>query len=196
MNYITFQTLVVLVCLTAGCGKEGVLPTDPTVAAQAPANNTVTAPQVIPPVVDTGVDVSITVYAKTASEAPVNGWATKTYTATAYCAQYSGSTYCWDDGVKTLQWTNNNFTYGPYKYTYFNLSKNATGWTISHGGLQADLMAIPTLIDNTLVVNMTYALSTVNAVLSTGSATTYDCVDTDGIVDCGNFVIDTTQAGL
>lgn len=197
MNYITFQTIVVLGCLAAGCGKQGVIPDagldTPNTAAQAPVNNTSPTPDTA----SEGTDVSVTVYSKTMTAAPQAGWATKTYTATGYCANYNSKTYCWDDGVKTLSWSDfSGNHYGPFTYTFWNMSKNLVGWSSASGGLQADLMPIPRWVNTTLSNNLNNPMASVNTVVSTGSASNYDCVDTDGIVDCGNFVIDTTQAGL
>lgn len=196
----TLNTLFIVTCLTTGCGKQDAVA--PVAAAgdaqgtQQPALQVPGAPVVQQPVTPVGVAVVVTVYAKTGGEAPINGWPTKTYTATGYCAVYTGLTYCWDDGVKTLQWQNNSTFYGPFTYTYWNMSQNSVGYSSAHGGLVQDLMATPRVIGQGIGVNLVSALSTVNAVLSTGTATSYNCVDTAGNVDCGNFVIDTTQVAL
>lgn len=137
---------------------------------------------------------SLTYYKLSKTVAPVNGWITKTYTATGSCVVYLTKTYCWDDGVKTLQWTSNNNTYGPYTYTYFGMKGNASSWGLCNGVCTSDLMPLPRVISTTLQNNIGAAV--INNVFTNGVAVPVTCTETDGQLNCIDFVINLNQAPL
>lgn len=207
-KYLTLVLLTVLVLQITACGKEVSIPQTATTNSDATPKAVVPAfvpNATIPPVItgngSNSQTVSITYYQMSKTVAPVNGWITKTYTATGYCLVYGGDTYCWDDGIKTLQWNQSNNFYGPFTYTYWNMSLDAFGnspdginWSHANGGLGQDLMSTPRLISQALSINM--ATGAVNQVLTSGSATTVSCTDTAGVIDCGSFSVDTTQTPL
>lgn len=187
-----FQIATVLFCLT-GCGQapQGLatdLEAKPGIeAASDPAPGVSPLPIGVP-------TVSVTVYTHTRTEAPVNGWVNKTYAATGYCAVYADETYCWDDGVKTLDWTFNNFRYGPYTYTYWNMSRETAGFSHSGGALQADLMPVPRLVNTTLALNL--EPGQLDEMVTVGTQTTVQCVDADHLLTCPNFQVALDQAPL
>lgn len=137
---------------------------------------------------------SLTYYKLSKTVAPVNGWITKTYTATGSCVVYLTKTYCWDDGVKTLQWTSNNITYGPYTYTYFGMGGTASNWGPCSGNCGSDLMPAPRVISATLQNNIGAAV--INNVFTNGAAVNVSCTETAGQLNCVDFVINLNQAPL
>lgn len=129
-------------------------------------------------------NVSVTVFKLQKTEAPVNGWVTKTYTASGSCFIYSGKTYCFDDGVKTLQWTQNNVTYGPYTYTYW--SRNAS-LGHCHGGCDSDYFTTPKEMTNNVVTAV--GNQNINAVFNQGQSSALSCEDNGQTLNCGQFLI-------
>lgn len=137
---------------------------------------------------------SLTYYKISKTVAPVNGWITKTYTATGACVVYLTKTYCWDDGMKTLQWVSNNHTYGPYTYTYFGMQGSAASWGPCSGGCTSDLLPAPRVISATLENNIGSAV--INNVFTNGVATNVTCTEQSGQLNCIDFVINLNQAPL
>lgn len=139
-------------------------------------------------------NIPLTYYTLSRTSAPQAGWATKTYTATGHCVVYVTKTYCWDDGVKTLAWVDFSGThYGPFCYTYWNMSQDAVGWSKANGGLAQDLMPTPRLISSALSTNIGAANITA---MFAGAATQVQCTESATAVNCGSFTIDLTQAAL
>ncbi len=196
----TLFVLVFLVSFLVGCGKEIQLPEIPvnpespsTPASPDVASSPVTTDNSGSPSIPSGPSTfSLTVYSITKTVAPQPLFITKTYTATGYCLVYESKTYCWDDGMKTVTLP----SFGNFYYSYFNMSKNVVGFSHSNGGMQSDLMTVPTVITpgGGLAINM--GAGDVNLVLNTGTPSTATCLDTNGIVDCGSFTIDTKQVPL
>lgn len=134
-------------------------------------------------------------FTKTKSEAPITGWSTKTYTAQGSCLVYQSKTYCWDDGLKVLQWTSGGHTYGPYGYTYFGVGTIANGSQTfqGQGALVSDLAVSPRVITASMESNMLVSSSTV---LTTGAPTSVTCTDDGSTLNCGTFSIDLNQSPL
>lgn len=126
----------------------------------------------------------ITVYQRSKTEAPVNGWPTKQYTSTGSCAQVNSKTYCWDDGVKTLQWSSNSVNYGPFTYSFFGVMPLGQSISSCHGGCIGDLVVNPTEVDQQLnnVIGVT-----VTDVLTHGVPTTVTCNVLGSDLDCASF---------
>lgn len=183
-----------LVLSTAACAPGGGgSSTAPEARIAEPIPADLFAP-VVPPDAPVLATPSLTYYRLSKTVAPINGWATKTYTATGYCVVYLTNTYCWDDGVKTLQWSSNNNHYGPYTYTYFGMQGNASNWGPCSGACGADLMPAPRIISATLENN----IGTVNIqnVFTHGTAVPVSCTETNGVLNCIDFVINLNQAPL
>jgi len=195
---------VAALAVLAGCGQAPVeLPED------LGASNRVAVADAAPadPVDDSGsggtavpsaTPVTITLYSKSKSEAPVAGWPTKTYTATGSCFVYAAKTYCFDDGLKVLSWSSGGNNYGPYGYTYFGVGRfGANMLTFNgHGSLNLDEMPQSKVraISFAMESNMLVASATV---LTTGSASQVSCMDDGaGQLDCGTFTVDLNQASL
>lgn len=164
----------------------------------SPQASPIAAPSVTPATTPSATPqaISVTVYTASKSEAPVNGWVTKVYTAQGRCTIYQSRTYCWDDGLKVLAWNDlhgNHF--GPYGYTYFGVGTIAVNQTTfnGHGALISDLMTAPTLIHQGLETSMLIPSATV---LATGAQTTETCTENGGTLTCTNFSIDLNQAPL
>lgn len=135
--------------------------------------------------------VSLTVFSASVTSAPIAGWVSKTYTATGHCTQYSGKTYCWDDGMKTLAWQFNNFLYGPFTYSYFEVNRQNGLLTSSYGGMSEDVLVNPTIVNARVL-----ALMAVPPVL-TGTSESVDCtIETNGNLTCTGFDIDVNQEEL
>lgn len=130
--------------------------------------------------------VSVTYYRLSRTEAPVNGWPNKTYTATGYCAEIQGATFCWSDGLKTLQWVSNNFQYGPLTYNYFGLSTSNGNPQTCHGGCADDYMDSPVLVTNQLL-NVLSAQDVQN-VFDHGTPGSLNCEVNNGNLDCGSVI--------
>lgn len=193
----TFIGFIVVICVLSvvmGCGHE--IPQAPETTGTADPNIAPTARVAPVGIVSTPTPtplpvVSIQVFSRTEVRAPQAGFPAKQYTSTGYCTQYQGATYCWDDGIKTIVISGFNFY-----YTYFNASKDAVGWSIAGGGLQADLMLEPTVLDPLGGLTVNLGAPIVNGVLSSGVSVNVDCTDTAGVLDCGTFSIDTLQTAL
>lgn len=130
----------------------------------------------------------VTLHQKSFTEAPVTGWSTKTYTSNGYCAEVNGKTFCWDDGVKTLQWTSGGFTFGPLTYSYFGVMSNpVNGSPLScHGGCSGDYVFTPTIPD----VGLNNVIGTaVSDLIANGAQSTITCNIIGNDLDCGTFTL-------
>lgn len=145
----------------------------------------------------TPASTNLTYYSLSATRAPVNGWATKTYTSTGSCVVYQGNTYCWDDGMKTLAWSSGGNNYGPYTYSYWNAGTWGGGQiSFNIGGvMETDLMTAPTLVTHNLEINLN-SRAAPTTVLSTGTPHAVVCTENSGILNCGAFMIDLNQPHL
>lgn len=128
--------------------------------------------------------VSVTYYALSRIEAPVNGWPNKTYTATGYCATIASSTYCWSDGLKTLTWTSNNFTYGPLYYNYWEVSTSNGNPQSCHGGCADDYLATVHLVTTQLAVYVT--APKIYDIFTLGTPATLTCLRVNNDLNCGS----------
>lgn len=135
--------------------------------------------------------VTVTYYALSRTEAPINGWPSKTYTATGYCAEIEGMTFCWSDGLKTLQWTSNNFQYGPHRYNYFGLSTSNGNPQTCHGGCTDDYLQAPALVTNQLLNVLDAQM--VQDVFDHGTEQTMTCNVVDDTLDCGSVIFQAVQ---
>lgn len=147
--------------------------------------------------VSSPVSVTLSVFSNSKTVAPINGWGGKTYTAIGYCTVYLSDTYCWDDGMKTLQWTANSFTYGPYTYSYFNVNLRANGTLgSSNGGMYSDAITVPTIV-NVHLTNLINAGDSAVADVLAGTSGNVDCTkESNGNLTCPGFVVDVNQVGL
>lgn len=195
MSLLTLaNVLTVLICL-AGCGRA---PTGITIASEtsidrapsgtagSPADAPLVEPETVP----------LTYYRLSVTRAPVNGWITKTYTSTGYCATYGVSIYCWDDGVKTLAWNDpiSGHHYGPYAYTYWNLTPFGTGYSVASGQVTEDMMREPRIIG--VGISNRIPAATISQVFTAGTPLQAECTQAQGKLDCGEFLIDLDQAAL
>lgn len=188
-------TAALLVLTACGSGAPSTSVRSPELRAIEPiADDLPAAPA--PSASPAPVSMQLTYYTQTEVRAPQAGWPTKTYTSIGHCVVYLGDTYCWDNGVQVLQWTLNSSAYGPFYYTYWNMNQPASGsWGHSSGGLTSDLMPSPRLITS-LVATRMGGMGAVNTVLTNGQATTVNCTETAGILNCVDFAIDLNQIPL
>lgn len=188
---LTLTTLTACQAPTSDANRSTVSPDQPTAAA-APA---AVAPIPTPSPTVTTTPVTVTYYTASKTEAPISGWATKTYTATGKCLVYSAHTYCWDDGLKILQWSSGGVNYGPYGYTYFGVGHmSGSVFTLhGYGTLVDDSMMVPTVITASMETNMVTSSGTV---LSSGAPTQVSCTDSNGTLTCPGFSIDLNQLPL
>lgn len=164
-------------------------PAPATTPTPVPTNDpAITSEPVIEPIPNPVVAVSLTLHTKAFSEAPVNGWPAKTYTSKGICTEYDSKTYCWDDGVKVLQFTSNHFTYGPFNYSFWGFDNQ---FSSCHGGCQSDLFSKPVLV--TSHVESVLTSQKIDDVVSTGSLSTVTCSLKDAVLDCVDFKIDLNQ---
>jgi hypothetical protein len=145
-----------------------VVPT-PTPIVQTPAGPTVAT-------------VAVTLYQAARTEAPVNGWPTKTYTAQATCFQYLSKIYCADDGVKTVTIPG----LGPFTYTYFGIMTSGASFGICSGGCTNSHFLSMRLLTSSLMI----AIGTqVNQILNSGAATQISCSDDGATLSCPGFQV-------
>lgn len=133
------------------------------------------------------ITVAVDVRTLTRTEAPINGWSTKTYTATATCARVGGKDFCWDDGVKTVVIPN----IGSFTYTYWGAYLNGAGSLRfgCYGGCPSDAMQAPRFMSSAYVTNLTQAA--INEVFNMGVAAQQQCTEANGVYTCPGFTIDT-----
>lgn len=168
---------------------------DPTQIPAEPARPSI-AVDPAPASTPVSASIALRTYSVTETEAPINGWVNKTFTATGTCVQYQSKTYCWDDGVQTIPaWTVNNFTYPAAGNTYFGLSLP----TPTHIGLctnscVTDAMAAPRIVAGAIATNIPAA--TIAHIFTIGVAKDVECTESNGILDCVDFQIDLNQAVL
>lgn len=135
--------------------------------------------------------MTVTYYSLSRSEAPVNGWINKTYTATGYCAEIQAQTFCWSDGQKVLQWVSNNVQYGPLYYNYWGLSTSNNKPQTCHGGCADDYMKAPVFVTNLLL--QTLPAADVQKVFDQGTEHQMSCTLSNGNVTCGSIVFTGVQ---
>lgn len=195
MNLMKVSALVLIALYFTACAPGG---GSGGVAAKIDSPTEAVPSDLLAPVADPNATViatpSLTYYKLSKTVAPVNGWITKKYTATGSCVVYLTKTYCWDDGVKTLQWTSNNVTYGPFTYTYFGMQGTAASWGPCNGNCGSDLMPAPRVISATLENNIGAAV--INNVFTNGAAVNVNCTETSGQLNCVDFVINLNQSPL
>lgn len=133
----------------------------------------------------------VTYYSKSFTEAPINGWPTKTYTAIGNCVSYYSKTYCWDDGIKTVTIP----AVGNYYYDYWGMGwiTQPTNWGPCHGGCITDLMPQPRFISAALLANITIAK--INVIFA-GTAKVNNCSQSANVLTCDDFSIDLSQTTL
>lgn len=188
-------SMLIISMILIGCEN----PKETTAASKAPTTTpsdsqpSLTAPIIAPAVASPTVDqsVSITVKSLSMTVAPVNGWPLKTYTATGHCTQYNSKTYCWDDGIHTLDWTSNHFHYGPFTYDFWSLMESNSHPLHCDGVCANDLLDAPTNIDVSISPNLPTGLLT--NVMTNGSSTQLDCLLADNHLNCGTVQIDVVQ---
>jgi hypothetical protein len=149
---------------------------------------TPTAPPVAPPIPTQPAGpgtIPVNYKALIRTEAPVNGWPNKTYTAVGYCATINSSTFCWSDGLKTLTWTSNNFTYGPLYYNYWEVHTGSGGLAEScHGGCVDDFMTAPVLVTPQLLQRI--PAQKIQDVFDQGGGGSLNCTVNGSTYDCGS----------
>lgn len=177
-------TLVVCAIAVSGCGQELAVsaPTPNPTPVETPAVVAAT-PTASPTASPTPAPISVTYYSKGHTVTPNAGQPTKTYTATGYCTVISTKTFCWDDGIHTINYP--GFPPVTGYYTYWGLSCNGTCTT--------DAALAPVLTDMTFINQIMTGVS-INSVLTTGTPTTVSCSNNSGVYDCGSFSIDTNQS--
>jgi len=196
-NAVYTLSIIVLALGLTACGSGGgsgstsadVAPIDP---INAIPSDLLLAP--LDPSAPVDATASLTYYARSKTTSPINGWVTKTVTTTAYCVEYQTKTYCWDDGVKTLTWKSGNYTYGPFTYTYFGLQGTAQNYSHCFGGCGSDLMPLPRVISATLQNAIGAAI--INDVFTNGTPHAVNCTESQGQLNCIDFVINLNQAPL
>lgn len=216
LNLLNTAALVICVAgvMTAGCGKapEVTERETPPASAIAPAVEPAIAPLVVvaDPTPTPVPTFSLTYYTASVTRTPQPAnYSWINYTSIGYCAVYNSKTYCWDDGIHVV-----NFpivaghTFLTWYQSYWNIcAAYIAGSTFEYcGGDEGrednngvelvttdDLMVTPILMDQAITINV--PAGALNAVLH-GTPNTVSCSETDGIVDCGTFQIDTTQVGL
>lgn len=151
---------------------------------QSAAPKTATPAPTLTPVPSEPTDetVMVTYYSLSRTEAPVAGWTQKTYTATGYCTEIQEKTFCWSDGLKILQWVDNNVQYGPLKYNFWGLSTSNNKPQTCDGGCADDYMQSPKLITAQLLqlipaedIQYMFDHGTQNQMSCTVSQTTATC---------------------
>lgn len=137
------------------------------------------------------IPVSLTVYQKSFTEAPLSGYVAKKYTATAYCTDVASSTYCWDNGIQTIAaFNDNNVMVGPFTYSYWQLYTELGSLTVyCHGGCPNDAASSPMIVSHNFVLWETQAK--INAVFASGISNVVSCTKLNGVITCPTFVIDT-----
>lgn len=186
---------------SGGSGPAAVVDGDTTIAPVVPVDPSYLAPGTVlssPSNPEPGATpVTVTYYSKTKTSAPISSWSTKTFTATGSCVNYNSYIFCWDDGIKTLQWTSNGHTYGPYTYTYWGI-KGTLG--SCYGGCTGDLMTQPRVLSNSLIAQLNISANdtgnTVNGVFTTGTPKTVNCSLLNGVLNCVDFVLNMNQTPL
>jgi hypothetical protein len=138
--------------------------------------------------------INLVYYSLTETSAPVNGWPYKKMTATGSCVQYLTKTYCWDDGLKTLQWRANGRNYGPFNYTYWGIGGTENSWGPCSGGCPSDLLAVPREISVGLAANI--PAQEITGVFNLGAAKPVTCTETSAELDCVDFKINLTKEPL
>lgn len=139
--------------------------------------------------------VQLTYFRRVKSDAPISGWITHTYTAVGSCVVYLTKTYCWDDGLQTLQsWSANSNHYGPFAYTYFGLGGTPSAYGPCAGGCSSDLLSSPRHIGVTLAANI--PAQEITDIFNLGTPVAVTCTETDDALSCGDFTIDRTLGDL
>lgn len=173
--------LILATCLISACGSGG--------GSGAQSQDPNSAPNVIGGGSGGGATTqNVTMFQKSFTEAPVSGWPLKTYTSNGYCAQVNTKTYCWDDGVKTMQWTSSSVTYGPFTYSYFGVMPNpVNGSPMScHGGCSGDYVFTPVIPD----IGLTNVVGTaIGDMLAHGAQSTVSCNIVGHDLNCGTFTL-------
>jgi len=194
---IVMETLLLVACfLITGCGSS----TPPNLSPDTPTTNNTTTTATIPAVPvtqDTSEKINLTYYSKTETRIAQAILPSKTYTSTGYCLIYLGETYCWDDGIKVWQFTQNNFTFGPDYYSFFNMGeKNNGDYEPTGGGMTKDFMSSPIKIASNGNFRLNMLSATVDDVLK-GTRNFISCTESEnGNLDCGTFQVDVNQEAL
>lgn len=219
MNILNaLNTLALVICIT-GCGQApsagdaaeiaSVTPLDSVPISQPvsdPTSNPTPQPSTLPSASPspTASSIALTVYTKTTTIAPVNGFPSDDVTLSGSCAVYSGNTYCWDNGVQSITTTVSHLTTTSH-YFFWTIGKMSINGSLNicWGACPYDIMNVPTIVDPTLALNIesSYAddgeaQSTPTLVISGGTQTQVSCTENNGLLDCVDFTIDLNQVAL
>lgn len=138
-------------------------------------------------------NVSVTFYTQTRTTKS-NGVTT---TFTAYCTTYSGTTYCWDDGVYALHVP---FGVAGISATYWNIGSTNVSGGCFYGGsdLTESGQTVTDCVLSPTIVSPAFGMVAiaVNNVLA-GTAATVSCtLDGNENVVCPSFTINVNQEAL
>lgn len=201
-----FVLLTVLVLQITACGKEVQTasvekPADTATPQFAPSiASPVSAPIIPGNVVNNDPDSSsfnLTYYQLTKTIATLSSpYAGTTIVATGNCVVYNGNNYCWDDGI-------HRFAPIGLARTFWGMDDSTHGLVLcpgAYGECVTDPMTAPVLMDanviNVLSGQFGSSVRTVNQVLTVGTPIQVSCTETNGIVNCTDFSIDTNQSPM
>lgn len=176
--FALLATLSLMACNESGGGS--------TAPTAKPVSGVPSTPDLVTPA-DPGTPqtVSVTYYSVSRTEAPVSGWVAKTYTATGSCLTHLAKTYCFDDGLQTIDFTSGGNHYGPYRYSFWGT--DASGGPC-YGGCTTDGFASPKEMVGTALTQVG-GQANVDAIFSSGISHAITCQEDTVKLDCGSFAI-------
>lgn len=165
-------------------------PADPAAATPTPTPSPTATPQPTATPVPTATPIALTYYSlsETVNNANNTG---HSYTVVGSCVNYLTKVYCWDDGVKTIDFTVNNFRYGPYTYTYWGLMLQNGHLALCNGGCGVDAATSPIVMSASVIADVTQ--NAVNTVFNTGTSHQVSCTLSGQLLNCIDFEIDLSQ---
>lgn len=173
--------ILILAIILSGCSDSGTTATIDNVAIIPDPVTPIVPPVFVPPIEGVQVQINLKTHSKVTT--PAGHDPTVTITSMAFCFQYRGADYCFDDGPRTVQTTN------PFSGT-------VTTWTLNYfkqdsGGYCAtvcdDHLAFKPKAVSSFPAVFGNPLTAMNWILANGTSSIVNCSELNNELICPNF---------
>ncbi len=135
--------------------------------------------------------ITLKVYTMSKTEAPINGWINKTFTASGSCVEIEEKTFCWSDGLKVVAFNYNNFDYRAAN-SYFNLHiQSGNQLRVCSNACLNDYMESPKLVTTQLLQKI--PAEKIQEIFNHGSISEINCSLDGNDLKCGNLTFTGVQ---
>jgi hypothetical protein len=190
-EFMKYLFCLLAIASLSACGSSG--------GSKTPVNNSIVIPgpgaSPTPTPTPSPTPVQMTYYSQSQTVNNASGVIGNNYTVYGACVQYSGSTYCWDDGIKsnTFNIAGNMDT---FTYDFWGIDiRNGLFDANCSGGCGIDPMTnTPSIIS----VGMASSIGSakINNIFIAGTPHIVECTLTASVLNCVDFSVNLSQQPL